>query len=120
MEEVGIVPGAFYNSGIALIEKGGYSPRPVVSIRDLSDLAGVVFMGGEDIHPALYGHESIHSSVGRNPSRRDIFESSVYRIAKRAEIRIFGICRGAQLIGYEELKENSNIMFIQNISPDHP
>lgn len=55
----------------------------------------VVFCGGADVSPSLYGHDNVASST--NP-RRDVVEAEVFNKAVLEDIPMFGICRGAQLI----------------------
>jgi GMP synthase-like glutamine amidotransferase len=54
----------------------------------------IVFNGGEDINPALYGEEMAHMSY--YSPRRDEQELAGYRRAK--DKFKFGICRGGQLL----------------------
>ena len=61
------------------------------------DYSLVLFTGGEDISPALYGHTS-PNRLCHNNVRRDAFEKSVFEIAERSGIRMTGICRGAQFL----------------------
>lgn len=60
----------------------------------------VLFGGGEDISPALYGEKCFYKvcHAGDTPSRRDQFETEAYKIAQDLEIPSLGICRGAQLL----------------------
>lgn len=56
----------------------------------------VVFTGGADINPAIYGeeaHRSVYFSEGR-----DRHEIEGYEAAKRLGKAFLGICRGAQLL----------------------
>lgn len=55
----------------------------------------VVFTGGADIQPHLYGEENIRSYC--NPAR-DEFEVGVYQKCVDRGIRMLGICRGMQLL----------------------
>ena len=59
----------------------------------------VVFGGGSDIHPILYGHAVTHSHVSSNKemSTRDMIEVQLWKTAQKYKIPILGICRGAQL-----------------------
>jgi gamma-glutamyl-gamma-aminobutyrate hydrolase PuuD len=53
----------------------------------------VCFTGGEDVSPALYGHENLAS--GSNMGR-DVREKEIFEIALQHRLPISGICRGAQ------------------------
>lgn len=65
---------------------------------NINDVDLVYFGGGQDVHPALYGHKNVASMVGHLPSLRDVFERQVFQDAVDLNIPIFGICRGAQLL----------------------
>lgn len=56
----------------------------------------VLFTGGEDVSPYLYGEEP-HVRTFFNP-QRDAQEAQVYRMAKDKGIPCLGICRGAQFL----------------------
>lgn len=56
----------------------------------------VIFPGGEDVHPSLYG-ERRHPSTSPN-MERDLYELKLYRKALRLKKHIIGICRGSQFI----------------------
>jgi GMP synthase-like glutamine amidotransferase len=58
----------------------------------------VVFGGGQDVHPELYGHKDVGSYVDKYPGHRDEFERVVFSKAISSNIPMFGICRGAQLV----------------------
>ena len=60
----------------------------------------VIFAGGPDIDPMLYGvpDEMCHTSVELD-HRRDIEDLELYRLCYDKGIPMFGICRGAQLLG---------------------
>lgn len=61
----------------------------------------VMFTGGEDIHPKLYGERKL-SCTGSNTSRDteevDAFNKVVKLVKKGKKIICFGTCRGAQLL----------------------
>ncbi len=60
---------------------------------------GIVFSGGDDIDPLLFGEEpyaNMHST-NIDPSR-DAFELSLCRYAFSKKLPILGICRGMQLL----------------------
>lgn len=56
----------------------------------------VLFTGGADISPALYG-ENAHRTTYPNPSR-DKVEVEAFNEARKRNIPMAGICRGAQLL----------------------
>jgi len=56
----------------------------------------VVFSGGADISPSLYGC-SISRLTYCNP-KRDVFELIMFRQALKAKLPMAGICRGAQFL----------------------
>lgn len=62
-----------------------------------SRLDGLLLSGGSDLHPQMYG-EREHPSLGETISERDSFEIEIFRIALQAEMPVFGICRGMQLM----------------------
>jgi len=60
----------------------------------LGDAELIVFQGGEDVSPYLYGEEP-HPTTHSN-SKRDVFEFACYK-ATQGKFRV-GICRGAQFL----------------------
>lgn len=56
----------------------------------------VVFTGGSDVSPALYGQEASNGTF--TAPRRDIFEGVAYVKARSFNLRMAGICRGAQFL----------------------
>ncbi len=56
----------------------------------------VVFTGGSDVSPALYGQEASQGTF--TAPRRDIFEGIAYTKARSMGLRMAGICRGAQFL----------------------
>jgi gamma-glutamyl-gamma-aminobutyrate hydrolase PuuD len=57
----------------------------------------VVFTGGEDVTPELYG-ETSPKKVCCNNEERDSLERRVFNIADQHRIKMYGICRGTQII----------------------
>lgn len=66
------------------------------SIMDWDRVRAVVFTGGADVNPALYG-EPTNRRTYCTP-KRDENEALIYRRAKREGIPCIGICRGAQFL----------------------
>lgn len=58
----------------------------------------IIFWGGEDISPSLYNERNTHSMANNYLSKRDAYETYVYKLAKEKQIPMLGICRGAQLL----------------------
>ena len=68
------------------------------SLTDLFDrLDGLCLAGGVDVDPAFYG-EARHSALGKVDAARDVTELTLARWALAADLPLFGICRGIQLL----------------------
>ena len=67
---------------------------------DMDGCEGVVFSGGEDLHPGLYGKPEYIEEYGLKEiiPARDKFEYSVIVRALEQKKPVLGICRGLQLI----------------------
>lgn len=81
----------------------------------LDIIDGVMFTGGNDISPVLYGEEPIKEVVSISEDR-DSYEFALYKEAFKRNMPVLGICRGIQLINaasggtlyqdiYSELKD---------------
>ena len=68
--------------------------------KSIQGVDAVVFWGGTDIHPSLYGEEAHPKSqaYGSTPSKRDLFEWNAMKYCKTNNIPMIGVCRGAQLM----------------------
>ena len=53
----------------------------------------IIFTGGEDISPAIYGHENEYSYVN---FERDKIELSILKYSLSLNKKILGVCRGHQ------------------------
>jgi len=63
----------------------------------ISRLDGLVMAGGADIEPARYG--APHQEGTDKPrTERDASELGLYRAAREANLPVFGICRGLQIM----------------------
>ena len=60
------------------------------------EIALVVFTGGADVTPALYGQEASQATC--TVPRRDIYESITFHRAKQLRKPMAGICRGSQFL----------------------
>lgn len=57
----------------------------------------VLFTGGEDVTPSIYGHSSPNHMCYYNEGR-DRHEANVFEVALKNKIRMIGICRGIQFL----------------------
>jgi putative glutamine amidotransferase len=65
---------------------------------DLVDLLdGIVFVGGDDVAPELYGADR-HVRTGPRHERRDAVELALMRCALERDLPLLAICRGFQLL----------------------
>lgn len=67
----------------------------IASLARLCD--GFLFTGGPDVHPSLFGEETLRFCGSIN-ERRDTLEIGLLREVLRLDKPVFGICRGIQLI----------------------
>lgn len=74
-----------------LMKKLGYEQTDLIGYADL-----VLFTGGEDVTPALYGDKA-HPYTGSNIAR-DAKEIKVFDFAVEHSIPMVGICRGGQFL----------------------
>jgi gamma-glutamyl-gamma-aminobutyrate hydrolase PuuD len=89
--KVFVTNGAFYSQIISLMASCGMERASTVKDADI-----VVFSGGADVNPALYGQESLRETSWSVD--RDDAEIAVYNEAVELNKILFGICRGAQFI----------------------
>jgi putative glutamine amidotransferase len=80
---------------------------------EMDECDGVIFSGGEDIHPRLYGEPEFVLDYGLKEiiPERDQFEYQVIAKAFSSKKPVFGICRGLQLI---------NVFLEGTLVPDIP
>lgn len=67
----------------------------VIESEEVKDYDLIIFSGGEDINPAIYGQENRYSSFN---IVRDAVEIKILRLALEMDKKILGVCRGHQLI----------------------
>lgn len=63
----------------------------------LSQCAGLVLTGGDDLDPILYGETLLNDTVKPAPER-DMGEPRLLKMATERNLPILGICRGAQIM----------------------
>lgn len=67
------------------------------SERELNALCGVLFTGGVDVEPALYGAQR-SPRCGEIQPVRDFSELRLLELVLRRDLPVLGICRGIQLL----------------------
>lgn len=90
--KVFILPGAFYGQCVSLFAKAGFERAVSVEEADV-----VVFIGGVDVNPELYGERALVYTQTPSPAR-DNLEMEVYEKCVQMGKPMFGICRGAQFL----------------------
>lgn len=60
-------------------------------------LDGIIFTGGVDLQPELFGEEE-HPALGEVDARLDDFELALTRWALERDMPVLGVCRGMQLL----------------------
>ena len=88
-------------SYVASVERAGGSPLlvpPGAAIEETLDAVdGLVFSGGSDIDPDLYG-ASAHETTTGVVRERDEFELGLMRAALDRDLPVLAICRGSQVL----------------------
>lgn len=86
-----------------------------LTARRAEEFDGILFTGGEDVDPALYGEAKKYSSVHVDRAR-DEFELALLGRALDRRLPILGICRGTQMINvrfggtlYQDLKSDAGL-----------
>ena len=77
---------------VRVLDWGGDSPADVVASVD-----GLLLAGGGDVLPALYG-AAAHPTFDAAEPGRDEYELELVRLALAADMPVFAICRGVQLL----------------------
>jgi len=84
------------------VRRAGGDPVEVADTHDAPEaivarVRGVMLTGGGDVDPALYG-ETPHATYERAEAGRDAFEIALAKAAVAADIPLFAICRGMQVL----------------------
>ena len=92
-----VVPAA-YTSSVARAGGMPIAIPPLDGSTELLDLLdGLVFTGGPDLNPAVYGQAPHPETTGVH-DQRDRAELALIREALRRDMPVLGICRGMQLL----------------------
>jgi putative glutamine amidotransferase len=95
--DAALVPAAYVRSivragGVPLLVPPGAAAEETLDVID-----GVVFSGGSDLDPELYG-EVAHSETVGVVRERDDFELGLMREALARDLPLLAICRGSQVL----------------------
>jgi putative glutamine amidotransferase len=96
--EAALIPQDYVNA----IDRSGGRPLLVPPTRDgveetIKALDGIIFTGGSDLDPGLYG-ESAHPETFGIHRLRDEAELALLRAALASDLPLLGICRGIQVL----------------------
>jgi len=90
---------ALYAEGLLPVMAANLAPEAAEALVERAE--GVVFSGGADLDPALFGR-SPEPSLGLVDPARDAFEMALYRAARARGLPILGVCRGLQVVNVAE------------------
>lgn len=84
------------------VRRAGGDPRVLDRAADrpadvVRSVGGVLLAGGGDVRPSIYG-EQAHSTFDAAEAGRDEYEIELVRRALDADVPVFAICRGIQLL----------------------
>ena len=96
--DAALVPHAY----VQAVERAGGRPVLVPPSRDglaemLAAVDGLIFSGGSDLDPALYGQEA-HPETRDIVAARDEAELALLRGALERDVPVLAICRGSQVL----------------------
>ena len=97
-EEAALIPAAYVNA----IEAAGWRPLLVPpstkgTEETLDRLDGLLFSGGSDLDPELYGQKAHPETNGIVPER-DRAEIALLRAALERDMPVLAVCRGSQVL----------------------
>lgn len=75
--------------------EGTFQPADLKEILERVD--GVLFSGGPDIHPGIYGEEML-DCCGKLAEERDALEIPLMQLAVEMDKPVLGVCRGYQVL----------------------
>ncbi|RYY56768.1 MAG: gamma-glutamyl-gamma-aminobutyrate hydrolase family protein [Chitinophagaceae bacterium] len=72
---------------------------PSAGLPELDGFAGILFSGGVDIQPSLYGMQEGYPNAPELFNKtRDVFEKQLFEKTQQLGLPVLGVCRGMQLI----------------------
>jgi putative glutamine amidotransferase len=126
----------FEGIGVEPVVKVASNINDADAIRAIvDDVDAILLPGGEDVHPAFYDGPWVYPGGGLHSAKGDYIQMEAVRHATRHGKRVFGICRGLQVINvalggtliqdfeghknknYTELRDRFAITDIETIDP---
>jgi putative glutamine amidotransferase len=95
--DAALVPAAYVR---AIVQAGGVPllvPPGAAAEETLDAVDGLIFSGGSDLDPELYG-EAAHAATVGVVRERDDFELELMRAALARDLPVLAICRGSQVL----------------------
>lgn len=93
----------------------GDKAKIILEPSDVDDCSDILFIGGADIDPTLFGYNNLASEYVNG--KMDKLHLEILRYAVSNSHDIFGICRGFQLLCYEYIISNTEgMVFYQNLN----
>jgi putative glutamine amidotransferase len=83
--------------GNPFVSLGRITNKVKLLLKKPDKVAAVVFTGGEDVDPSLYGGKK--SSLSHTSLQRDLYEKEIFLFCKKHNIKQLSICRGIQFLG---------------------
>jgi putative glutamine amidotransferase len=102
MPLIGLAPSAHTTDYEAALARGGAEIRRLDPMHDdpataIAQIGGLLLTGGGDVDPAIFG-ESAHPTYHPAEPGRDEHEIALVRAAMAADLPVFAICRGLQVM----------------------
>lgn len=124
-----ILAGAFHGAIVNMFKAANFT-----IVQDIEKADLVVFTGGSDVHPSLYGEVPIPQCYTNPP--RDKIEKEIFEKCVEMKTPMFGICRGLQFLhvmnggklyqditnhagGNHAIVDLDSNEFVQNVSSIH-
>ena len=95
--EAALVPAAYVRSVVAAGGAPILVPPGASAQETLDAVDGLVFSGGSDLDPELYGAD-VHAETNGVVRERDEFELELMRAALERDVPLLAICRGSQVL----------------------
>lgn len=102
---IGIIECSKWDKYAAWVQRNSLQPQIVKlswrenNLDEINRCRGVIFTGGEDVHPRFYGAPERVAELDSKEvnERRDEFELKILEASLKKEVPVLGICRGLQI-----------------------